>query len=352
MLDRAIAELGRWRSAGTVEIPPPAHVLRRLGLSPRHGTLYAKLRALEAAGSAHRQPDGSWVLSPIPGRAASPPPASRRPAGGQPGRDGGAMAAVAGLVSATAALVEALGSSCPPSAVDQLVSATAALVAAVARPGARSDAIAGDRVALRVLGTQGEEEEDPGPSKDKGPSASPFLLPFSATARDGATAPAWAGPRDWHDDQLDGMVDELVRLCAERGLRGITSRRGLVDALGCYSSAQIRHAVRTMAARLRAGEPITSPFGLLIAHAHRSSPRNAEFFRPPPAPKTAQAPEGPEDAAGPAGAGEPAAGPDEIARARQAIQAFIDRSRAGPGQDAAGAGEPGGGPRSGSGGPC
>lgn len=109
--------------------------------------------------------------------------------------------------------------------------------------------------------------------------ASELLLSHSARSRGTPRDRADEGEvlLNWVDSDLPGLLNDLVRACERHDLAGITSARGLRDALretGRSRSAVVA-AQRKIARQLDAGARLRSPFGLLVQAARESWP---EYF--------------------------------------------------------------------------
>lgn len=81
--------------------------------------------------------------------------------------------------------------------------------------------------------------------------------------------------RDGDLRQLLEPLDEMSRRC---GVVGVTSLAGIELALRPYDDDQVRHAVALITRRLRVGDPIGSPFGLLTKKARD---RDTAYFPQP-----------------------------------------------------------------------
>ena len=92
---------------------------------------------------------------------------------------------------------------------------------------------------------------------------------------------------DWEPSELAALVAELAAACEQRALPGITSQRGLLDALRTTRRGRdaVVFAQRKLARQLRAGEALRSPFGMLVRAAREGWP---EYF---PAPRALRAAE-------------------------------------------------------------
>lgn len=84
--------------------------------------------------------------------------------------------------------------------------------------------------------------------------------------------------RDEHD--LRALLAPLVEVAGRCGVVGITSLSGVELALRPYTDDQVRAAITLISRRVRLGEPIVSPFGLLIKKARERDPA----YFPPPSP--------------------------------------------------------------------
>ena len=88
-------------------------------------------------------------------------------------------------------------------------------------------------------------------------------------ARDDARPPRATPPLGWGPEELATLVQPLADTCAELGVPGMVDAPGVLAALraaGC-DRATVQHGAQNIARRLRRGEPIKTPFGLLVRAA-------------------------------------------------------------------------------------
>ena len=118
--------------------------------------------------------------------------------------------------------------------------------------------------------------------------ASPSVSAHSRVEARECAEPTDAGSDlDWEPHDLAKLVAELAAACEERALPGITSQRGLLDALRTTRRGRdaVVFAQRKLARQLRAGEALRSPFGMLVRAAREGWP---EYFPPPRALRAAE----------------------------------------------------------------
>lgn len=99
----------------------------------------------------------------------------------------------------------------------------------------------------------------------------------STSARGSPAAPRM-GEQVTPPEDIDELIGPLDALAGRCGLVGVLDRKGLYEALGPYSPDAIRHALAQVYRKAEAGG-LHSPFGWLIAAAHRGDP---DLFRTPP----------------------------------------------------------------------
>ena len=100
-------------------------------------------------------------------------------------------------------------------------------------------------------------------------------------ARDESRGTVRATPSlDWDPEELASLVQPLADACQAVGLAGMVDAPGVLAALraaGC-DRATVQHGVHNIARRLRHGELIRSPFGLLVRAASQGWD---QYFQPP-----------------------------------------------------------------------
>ena len=84
------------------------------------------------------------------------------------------------------------------------------------------------------------------------------------------------------------LLGALIELSQRHNLVGLTNLAGVADALDPYQDQQIRHAVQTITRRIRNGEPLYSPFGLLTTKARERDPNYFPIETHPAQPVTSQ----------------------------------------------------------------
>ncbi len=84
---------------------------------------------------------------------------------------------------------------------------------------------------------------------------------------------------DWSDDEIEALVSPLSEACKARRLQGLINPTGLLAALHAaeLNRAEIHRGAQAIAARVRSGEQISSPFGLLTKAAQEGW---RQYFEP------------------------------------------------------------------------
>lgn len=102
----------------------------------------------------------------------------------------------------------------------------------------------------------------------------------------GGESRAEEGP-DWTAADLPGLLAPLLEECERHGLPGVTDARRVIESLAPYDAEQVKTAARQMAADLRSGAPMRSPFAILVRKADDADPyyfRRQQEPEPPPPP--------------------------------------------------------------------